>query len=128
MNLEVIDDGSAIEKGASKRKMSEKQLANLAAGRAKKAANAAERQALAIADKAEKASKVSTADRTPEIPEPVVRRKRTKQVIVFDDDSESEHEAPQIVIKQKRTQRALPPQPPPSPPPSPPPIPKLRRV
>lgn len=132
MNLEIVNDGKDIEKGPTKRKMSEKQLANLAKGREVKAANAAARLDTRTVEKAEKvAKKASKVEaKAEEVVEPEVRRKRAKQVIVFDDNSESEDEAPKIIIKQKRTQKALAPAAPPTPPPSPPPppIPKLRRV
>ena len=132
MNLVILNEDKAIEKGpkegATKRKMTEKQLANLAAGRAVRAKMKVDRLALEATKVKPAAVPAAAPAAVPvaELPEPVVRRKRAKQVIVFDDDSESEPEAPQIIIKQKRTQKALPP--PPAPPSPPPPIPKLRRV
>lgn len=127
MNLEILSEDKAIEKGSTKRKLSEKQLENLAKGRAVRAKMKEDR--LASAPALEKQIEPKPSIVAEPKPEPVPRRKRNKQVIVFDDNSESETEAPQIIIKQKRTQKALAPTAPPSPPPSPPPpIPRLRRV
>lgn len=136
MNLEKVEntveegDLTGIEKKATKRTMTAKQLENLAAGRAKRQQMKEERIAAAPPKQVKPVAKVET-----EIVNEKPKAKRKKQVIVFDDNSESEDDAPQIIIKQKRTQKqvavAAPPAPPPSPPASPPaplPIPRLRRV
>jgi len=126
MDLEVIEETGIEKSSVIKRKLSEKQMTALAAGRIRMA----EGRARKAAEKAEAAAKAAAA--APPVEEPAAvkehlekpaKKTRQKQVIVFADESDTEDEAPQIIIK-KRTAKPKET----TPPPTPAPLPKLKRV